>query len=162
MEVAFRPGSDKSIEKGHSVSSSDITLEDVKAMHVVLLESIVKVATSEIGVRFRDLHIFKTSDLQSMSMNKLMTKIHPVRITKQMQQVLKEVFELYYEQVVGLDYHVGKGYNILKDSTTLMSPLAMEECSNQYGMPANVQLKECSSFEVKFESVEDTKEYIIK
>ncbi|CAG2220640.1 DHH [Mytilus edulis] len=97
-----------------------------------------------------------------MSMNKLMTKMYPVRITIEMQKVLEEVFGLNYEQVAGLDFHVGKGYNILKDSTTLMSPLAMEECSNQDGMPTNVQLKDCSSFEVKFESVEDTKEYVIK
>ncbi|CAC5387665.1 DHH [Mytilus coruscus] len=185
MAVAFRPGSNKDAKKGHSMSASEITLEDIQAMHSILLQSIVKVPTSEVGsmlenykkqkkmksldndililqVRFRDLHIFKTSDLQNMSMNKLMTKLYPVRITKEMQQVLQEVFGLSYDQVAGLNYHVGKGYNIFKDSTTLKSPLAMTDCNNQYGLPANVQLKECSSFEVKFDVVENTKEYVTK
>ncbi|CAG2220639.1 unnamed protein product [Mytilus edulis] len=81
LAVAFRPGSDKSVEKGHSVSSSEIPMDDVNAMHLVLLESIVQVHTSEVGkmlekykeqkkmksldndililqVRFRDLNIF--------------------------------------------------------------------------------------------------------
>ncbi|VDI02928.1 Hypothetical predicted protein, partial [Mytilus galloprovincialis] len=122
MAVAFRPGSNKDIKKGHSVSASDFSIEDVLAMHSFLLQLIVKVPTSEVGrmlenykkqkkmksfdndililqVRFRDLHIFKTSDLQNMSMNKLMTKFYPVRITKEMQQILQEVFGLSYEKL---------------------------------------------------------------
>ncbi|CAC5409091.1 DHH [Mytilus coruscus] len=160
MAVAFRPGSDKRVEMGYYVSSSEVTPEDMQAMLSTLIESIVLVPTSE--VRFRDLNIFKTNDLQNMSMNKLMTKFYPIRLTKERQKILEEVFGLSYEQVSGLDYHVGKGYNIFKDSTTLKSPLSMEESSNQYGLPGNVQLKECSSFDVKFESVEDTKEYVSK
>lgn len=97
-----------------------------------------------------------------MSMNKLMTKFYPIRLTKERQKILEEVFGLSYEQVSGLDYHVGKGYNIFKDSTTLRSPLAMERSNKQYGLPGNVHLKECSSFDVKFESVEDAKEYVSK
>ncbi|CAC5390327.1 unnamed protein product [Mytilus coruscus] len=112
-------------------------------------------------LRFRDLNIYKTKDLQSLSMNKLMTKFYPIRINMGMQKVLKEVFGLSYEQSAGFDYHIGKGYNIFKDSASQFSPLLMQEDDKgQYGLPANVNLKECSSFEIKCESIKDSKDYV--
>lgn len=111
-------------------------------------------------VKFRDLHISNTSDLQTMTMNQLMSKFHPLKITSEMQKILGDVFGMHYKQVVGIDYHVGKGYNILTDIVTLKSPLVMEEHSDQYGLPINVQLNECSVFKIIFDSVKDIKEYI--
>ncbi|XP_052105978.1 uncharacterized protein LOC127738684 [Mytilus californianus] len=184
VAVCFRKGLDKSVKTGQIVSASAVKPEHTQAMHTILLQSVVMVSTSEVGsmlenykkqknvktldngililqVRFRDLGISRTDDLQSMSMNNLMAKMYPIRITKEMQKILEEVFGLSYEQSAGFDYHVGKGYNIFKDSATQFSPLVMQENDKiQYGLPANVKLKECASFEIKCESIKDNNDYV--
>ncbi|XP_071162768.1 uncharacterized protein [Mytilus edulis] len=184
VAVCFRPGLDKRVTKGHIVRSSDVEMRDVREMHAILIQTIVLASTSEVGhmleshkkrknvktldnvililqVRFRDLGISKTEELQSLSMNKLMAKMYPTRITNEMQRVLQEVFGLSYEQSAGFDYHVGKGYNIFKDSVTQFSPLDMQvDDKILHGLPANVLLKECASFEIKCETIKDNNDYV--
>ncbi|VDI35762.1 Hypothetical predicted protein [Mytilus galloprovincialis] len=95
MAVAFRPGSDKKVEMGFSVLSSEVTPEDAQVMLSALIETI---PTSEVG----------------------------------------NMLELN-------NFEVPSG-----------------DGREQYGLPGNVQFKECSYVDVKFKLVEDTKEYVSK
>lgn len=117
VAVCFRSGIDKRVRKGQITSSSSTEMVDTQAMRMFLLNLEETFLTSEVGsklenykkrttekelvndifilqVRFGDLGIFKICDLQSMSINTLVEKMHPTRITKHMQRVLDEVFRL--------------------------------------------------------------------
>lgn len=184
IAVCFRPDAYETIHAGLIIKSSAVEMKDIAEFYTFLCKSVVMSPTSEIAcmlenykpkerdtslcqdililqVRFRDLGICNAGDLQTMTLNRLMTKFYPIRINKQMQKVLEGVFGISDEQSAGFDYHVGKGYNIFKDLPTQFSPLVMDEdCIVGLGLPANVDLIKCSSLEIECESIEDANDYV--
>ncbi|VDI07705.1 Hypothetical predicted protein [Mytilus galloprovincialis] len=122
VAVGFIHGINKTVLKGFSILSSEVTSKDADKMHTILIQSIVQLSSSsEVGtmlenykkkknmtdlendililqVKFRDLHISNSSDLQTMTMNQLMSKFHPLKITSQMQKILGDVFGMHYKQ----------------------------------------------------------------
>lgn len=140
VKACFQPITDQRVRTGKIISSSAVKIEDTHSMRLILLNLEETVLTSEVGsmlenykrletekeilndifmlqVRLSDLGISKICDLQRMSMNTLVAKMNPTRISKYMHIVLKEMFGLSIEERVDLN-----------------NPIEMDNTPNQYDL----------------------------
>lgn len=181
VAICFRPGKETP-EKGLTISETDIEKSEENKLYTLLRDYVItepntpickmlnkyreqnnsveiENAVMVLKYRLTDLKIKQPKDIQCMSINRLKATVYPVEISIKIEEMLKALFGLKYEESSGLVCPIGKGFNIFHDTETQKCPVQLTNNYGRFEYPGNTTFYDCSNHDIICESARNHEEY---